>query len=237
MKNKIILFQGDSITDAGRHRNRTENDVNIGLGDGYVTMIAGELTHKYPWLSVVNRGISGDRIADTYGRWQEDTLNMKYDMLSFMSGINDVGFALRLGKGSDAKRFEYIYDRMIYEACESHPQAKLILGQPFVMRKDLAGTELAKEYHNDIFMNWNIWSDEIKLRGEIVEKISQKYGAIYVRFWDVLNKALENCSVDQLTIDCVHLTVTGNYVLAEAWKNATKSCLEEWDYSRREEEK
>lgn len=230
MKNKIILFQGDSITDAGR--NRAEKETNAGLGDGYVTMVAGELTYKYPWVDVVNRGVAGDRIADTFGRWQEDTLNIKYDMLSFMSGINDVGFALRLNKGSDAKRFEYIYDRMIYEACESHPNAKLVLGQPFVMRKNLEGTELAKEYHNDIYLNWDIWSDEIQIRGEVVEKIAQKYGAIYVRFWDALNTACEQCSVDQLTIDCIHLTATGNYVLAETWKMATKPCLDEWNNSR-----
>lgn len=230
MKQRTILFQGDSITDA--NRNRLEKNANIGLGDGYVTMIAGELTYKYPWIKVLNRGINGNRIVDTYSRWQEDTLNIEYDMLSFMNGINDVGFALRLNKGSDAKRFEYIYDRMIYEACESHPEAKLVLGQPFVMRKNLEGTELAKEYHNDIYLNWNTWSDETKRRGEVVERIAQKYGAIYVRFWDALNTACEQCYVEQLTIDCIHLTAAGNYVLAETWKKAAKPCFDEWNNNR-----
>ena len=181
---------------------------------------------------MLNRGINGNRIVDTYSRWQEDTLNIEYDMLSFMNGINDVGFALRLNKGSDAKRFEYIYDRMIYEACESHPEAKLVLGQPFVMRKNLEGTELAKEYHNDIYLNWNTWSDETKRRGEVVERIAQKYGAIYVRFWDALNTACEQCYVEQLTIDCIHLTAAGNYVLAETWKKAAKPCFDEWNNNR-----
>ena len=40
---KTILFQGDSITDAGRSR---ENDENMGVG--YPTMVAGELGYGNP---------------------------------------------------------------------------------------------------------------------------------------------------------------------------------------------
>lgn len=84
MERKTILFQGDSITDAGR--NRTTPQVNSGLGMGYVTMIAGELGCKYPHVDVINRGIAGNRIADTYSRWLEDMQNIPFDMINILLG-------------------------------------------------------------------------------------------------------------------------------------------------------
>ena len=219
-KRKLILFQGDSITDAGR--NREDAPKNYWLGEGYVTMIAGELLAKHPEIDILNRGIAGNRIADIYGRWQEDTLNIKYDILSLLCGINDVGFGLRLGRGSDPDRFEFIYDRMLYEAKEANPDAKIILGQPFVLKKDIEGTGFDAEYHNDIYKEWDKWDSEIKKRGEVVKKMAQKYNAIYVPFGDALHAAEETAGLDRLTMDCIHLTPVGNYVLAKTWLEATK---------------
>ncbi len=215
MNQRLILFQGDSLTDAGR--SRSTMDKNISLGNGYVTMIAGELGFRYPQIDVLNRGVAGDRIADTYGRWQEDTLNVHYDMLSFMSGINDVGFAIRLGRGSDAGRFEFIYDRMIYEGAESHPDAKIVLCQPFVLKKDLTGTGYATQWENDIYRNYDLWSGEMRRRGDIVQKIAEKYHAIYVPFWDALSKAQTRMGVERLTVDCIHMTAVGDHILAKTW--------------------
>ena len=226
MDRKLILFQGDSITDAGRNRNI--EDKNIFLGHGYVTMVAGKLTYDYPWIDVLNRGIGGNRIADTYGRWQEDTLNIPYNMISFLSGINDVGFGIRMGMGSDIKRFEFIYDRMIYEAAERHPEAIIVLGQPFILRKDLSGTGYASEWNNDIYTDWDIWNSEMKRRGEVVRKISEKYNTKYVPYWDALIKAQEYIPVEKLTIDCIHLTVTGNYIMAQTWLDTMKDSLKSW---------
>ena len=215
---KTILFQGDSITDAGR--NRISTDKNAELGCGYVTMIAGELCFRYPEIQVINKGISGNRIADTYGTWQEDVLNTKYDLLSILTGINDVGFGLRLGRGSDQGRFEFIYDRMIYEALESNPNGKIVLCQPFVMKKDLRGT--LREKNNDIYRDWNIWESEVQRRDEVVKRLAERYQAIYVPFWDDLRKTQERIPVEELTIDCIHLTATGHYVLAQSWIRATE---------------
>ncbi|MHC4249903.1 MAG: SGNH/GDSL hydrolase family protein [Planctomycetota bacterium] len=62
-KGMCILFQGDSITDAGR-------GAPPGLGTGYVQIAAGILLCRAPDLSltVINRGISGNRVKDLVGR-------------------------------------------------------------------------------------------------------------------------------------------------------------------------
>ena len=74
---KTFLLQGDSITDAGRNR---DNDGR--RGNGYPTLVAGELLLDYPGeFNIINRGISGNRVVDLYARIKKDFLNLKPDYL------------------------------------------------------------------------------------------------------------------------------------------------------------
>ena len=83
---KLILFQGDSITDAGRNR---ENDA--GTGTGYPTFVKGELGLSNPGeYEFINRGISGNRIVDLYARIKADIINLKPDYMSILIGVYDV---------------------------------------------------------------------------------------------------------------------------------------------------
>ena len=59
---KTILFQGDSITDAGRNREDT-----YGIGLGYPILVKSALGFENPGeYEFFNRGISGNRIVDVY---------------------------------------------------------------------------------------------------------------------------------------------------------------------------
>ena len=81
-----ILFQGDSITDAGRSR---DNDQYIGTG--YPLLVKSELGYKFPGkYEFINRGISGNRIVDLYARIKADIINIKPDVMSILIGVNDV---------------------------------------------------------------------------------------------------------------------------------------------------
>lgn len=224
MKRRLILFQGDSITETGRHHNMTER--NALLGSGYVTMVSGKLCAENPDIDVLNHAVGGFRIADMYGRWQEETLNVEYDLLSILCGINDIGFGIRLGRGSDAERFEFIYDRMIYEALEANPNGKIILCQPFIFRRNLEGTGIAAEFNNDIYRDWDMWSGEMKRRQEVVLRLVQKYNTMYAPFGDALEKAQETAPVERWTRDCIHTTVAGDYIMAQTWLEATKDYFE-----------
>ena len=83
---KTILFQGDSITDAGRDR-----DDFYDLGKGYPVLVAGRLGLDAPGeFRFLNRGVSGDRIVDVYARMKRDILNLKPDVLTLLVGVNDV---------------------------------------------------------------------------------------------------------------------------------------------------
>ena len=83
---KTILFQGDSITDAGRNREDPES-----LGTGYPLLVAAKLGYEYPGeYKFVNRGVSGNKSVDVAARIKEDIIDVAPDYMSLMVGVNDV---------------------------------------------------------------------------------------------------------------------------------------------------
>jgi hypothetical protein len=63
-KDAVVLFQGDSITDAGRKRDKTEANNPGLLGDGYAFLAAAALLKAYPDknLKIFNKGVSGNKV-------------------------------------------------------------------------------------------------------------------------------------------------------------------------------
>ena len=79
-----ILFFGDSVTDAGRSR---EGDGIYGQGVGFVDRLISENSEKY---TILNRGISGNRIVDLYARIKKDVWDEKPDVINILIGVNDL---------------------------------------------------------------------------------------------------------------------------------------------------
>ena len=118
---KTILFQGDSITDAGRSR---DNDLERGIG--YPTLVSAELGLKYPGeYKFINKGISGNRIVDLYARIKCDFINLKPDYLTILIGINDVWHEVGSRNGVDNKKFFKVYCDLIEEIKTMLPDIKI----------------------------------------------------------------------------------------------------------------
>ena len=115
-KNSTILFQGDSITDAGRDRKReaTVNDKNA-LGDGYVSWISTKLfaDRAEDGLKIYNRGISGDKVFQLAERWQKDCLDIKPDVLSILVGVNDFWHLLSGQYDGTLEKYEQDYRALL----------------------------------------------------------------------------------------------------------------------------
>ncbi len=205
-----ILFQGDSITDAGRTKT---NDKDHELGNGYVNLIAARLMCDNPEIEVINRGIGGNRVTDIYSRWLEDTLNIDYDVLSILCGINDIGSAVRLERSFDVNRFEFIYDRMLREATEEHPQAKLVICEPYLikLKREEAGNGV------DIVDNWDIWASAIAEERMVIKGLAEKHNAIYVPFGKMFDEICKTEQGKRFTPDGVHATPAGNELMARKW--------------------
>ena len=91
-----LLFQGDSITDAGRDRGQYYANNGNGLGKGYAYQISSHLLGEHPKkkLRIYNRGISGHKVFQLANRWEDDCLQLKPDILSILIGVNDFWHAL-----------------------------------------------------------------------------------------------------------------------------------------------
>ena len=87
MKNIRLLFQGDSITDAGRDK-RDFHD----LGDGYPKYAAQLIADANPEIAFdfINLGISGNRTGQLFDRLYPDAISLQPDVISILIGINDI---------------------------------------------------------------------------------------------------------------------------------------------------
>ena len=78
-----ILFQGDSITDAGRDKKNQVANLQKSFGGGYAWMAASNLLVTSPHLNlrIYNRGISGNKVHQLAARWDRDCLDLKPDLV------------------------------------------------------------------------------------------------------------------------------------------------------------
>ena len=211
---KIILFQGDSITDGGRMKDY-EHDLNHQMGHGYAYIVNSTLGAKYPEknLKFINKGLSGNRIGDLYARGIEDAMTIRPDILSILVGINDCEQLRYYGKGSDAVRFEKIYRILIEDTLQSKPDIKLVLMEPFGLpvgeRKD----------------NFQEMYDMLKGYQQATKRIAEDYGAIFVPLQDQFFELSEKYSPDYWSWDGIHPTVCGHGIIADEWMEKCKDLI------------
>ena len=208
---KVILFQGDSITDCGRNRG-----IFTSTGEGYPNMVKGQLGCEFPGTyEVLKRGIGGNRIVDLYARIKSDIINLKPDYLSLLVGVNDVWHELD-GEcnGVSADKFEKIYDMLIAEILEALPEIKIIILEPFVLE---ASATAATEAEPD---RWDYFKNEVTLRAAAAERIAQKYQLPFVALQDKYDEACNQAPAAYWLQDGVHPTPMGHWIIKNEWLKA-----------------
>lgn len=203
-ENDVILFQGDSITDGNRGRNSDPNHIH---GHGYQYILASEILAKNLGknVTVYNRGISGNRIADLYARWIEDCLNLEPTILSILIGVNELIFQYDHNCGASPERFKKIYRLLIEEVLEKNPDTKIIIMEPFFGKHR---EEAPGEY---IKSNIGFYQKASK-------EIAEEFGLIFVPLQKVFDEASKNCDIFELLWDGVHPTTAGHQLIARQWK-------------------
>jgi lysophospholipase L1-like esterase len=203
-KNFTFLFQGDSITDGNRTRN---NDWNHVMGHGYQYIIASKLWYDYPkrGLHFFNRGISGNRVTDLADRWQKDTLALGPDLLSILIGINDTSAFIAGNKEYSAANFESSYRALLQQTRQQLPSVQLVLCEPFILP-----VGRVKE-------QWQVYSEEIGQRQQVVKKLSLENDATFVAFQGAFNKALSKAPAEYWVWDGIHPMPAGHQLMAVEW--------------------
>ncbi len=210
---QTILFQGDSITDAGRSR---EDNMNAGIG--YPTLVKGELGFEYPNQYIMyNRGVSGNRVVDVYARIKADIINLKPDVMSILIGVNDVWHEFGGHNGVDAEKYFKIYSMLIEEVKVALPDVKIMILEPFVLRA--AATENSEEEPD----RWNIFHTEVLKRAEKARKIAETYNLPFIPLQDKFEEAAKLAPNDYWLRDGVHPTTAGHELIKREWIKTFKS--------------
>lgn len=203
---KTILFQGDSITDAGRSR---EDDSNTGIG--YPTLVKSELGFEYPNQFVwYNKGISGNRVVDLYARIKADIINIKPDIMSILIGVNDVWHEFGSQNGVDAEKYFKVYSMLVEEIIEALPCVKIMLLEPFVLKA--SATE----------ENWESFQMEVKMRAQKAKEIAENYHLPFISLQDKFDEALQLAPAGYWLADGVHPTAAGHELIKREWIRAFK---------------
>ncbi len=133
MKKVRLLFQGDSITDAGRDK-RNYHD----MGKGYPKYAAELLSENYPDVEFefINLGIGGNRTCQLFDRLYKDGIEFQPDVISILIGINDIWHRYGGEKiATTDAQIETNY-RAILERIKSETNAKIIILAPYVLDYD-----------------------------------------------------------------------------------------------------
>ena len=209
-KDNTILFQGDSITDAGRDKEKELPNNPRSFGHGYAYLAASSLLNKLPEnnLTIYNRGISGNKVYQLAERWQKDCLDLKPDVLSILIGINDY-WHFRNGKyDGTVEVYENDYRKLIQLTKEKLPNIKLVICQPFAVPNTRAVDET--------------WLAPVKTFQVAARKIATEFDAIWVPFQEVFDEAVKHAPAKYWTGDGVHPDMPGAQLMAEAWLRAVE---------------
>lgn len=200
----VVLFQGDSITDAGRQRGRDAANDQAAMGDGYAWLAAAELLITRPddKLQTYNRGISGNKVYQLAERWQADCLDLQPNVLSILIGVNDLWHRLNGQYDGTIETYRDDYRALLERTKEALPQVKLVLCEPFVLKCGAVGDAFFPAI------------DEFRAAAA---EIAREFAAPFVPFQAVFNAAAELAEKEYWLRDGVHPTTHGAALMAGAW--------------------
>jgi lysophospholipase L1-like esterase len=203
-----VLFQGDSITDAGRGRTNPAPNNGGALGTGYPLLVAAAVLRDAPdpaWR-FLNRGISGNRVPDLQARWDADTLALEPDVLSILIGVNDYWHMRRGTYTGTAADYESQYAALLDATRRALPTTRFVVMEPFVL---VTGAVDAS------------WHPDFDQRRAAARRVAERAGATWVALQDALDAAAARTGPAYWLSDGVHPTPAGHELIAERWRAAT----------------
>ena len=198
-----ILFQGDSITDAGRdYRNYHQ------LGNGYPKYSAELIRAGHPDVDFefINFGISGNRTCQLFDRLYTDGIAFSPDVISILIGINDIWHRYspltRVETTDEQIKLNY---RCILDRIKKQTNAKIVMLEPFLL--DSSDVD-------------NLREDLVRLI-KIVRELADEYADVFIPLNDYFNEAVKTQPAPlYYSADGVHPNEAGSRFIAEHYKAA-----------------
>ena len=203
-----IVFQGDSITDAGRDKRNYHQ-----LGMGYPKFAAEYIKEAFPLTEIefINLGISGNRTDQLFDRLYPDAIAFDPDIVSILIGINDVwhrhgGTQIATTDAQIETNYRAILDRL-----KSETHAKIVMLAPFLLDDE------AKES----------WRGEVDRVIAIVRKLADEFADVYIPLDELFAEALKTQPEPKYySGDGVHPNKNGAAFIGAAYAKAVKPLLE-----------
>jgi len=201
-----ILFQGDSITDAGRNREDIHN-----LGNGYPKYAAEKLQVLMPdtEFEFFDLGISGNKTEDLVARWQTDCMDIAPDVLSILIGVNDTWHHAHDKSYLTDEEFERNY-RYILDEAKKIPGIKIIIMEQFLLPNP----------------DFAFFREDLAPKIEVTRKLAREYADVFIPLDGLLTA--ENVKVGDYRIlspDGVHPSEVGADFIGALWAEAAASIL------------
>lgn len=209
-KGDVVLFQGDSITDAGREKKKELPNNPQSFGSGYAFLAASRLMNDFAALDLIlyNRGISGNKVYQLAERWQKDCIDLQPDLLSILIGVNDYWHKRNGNYDGTVQVYENDYRALLERTKEQLPDVRLVICEPFAVTNTSAVDET--------------WLGPMKEYQASAKKIAEEFNAVWVPFQKVFDEAVKFAPPTYWTGDGVHPSMAGAQLMAETWLRAVK---------------
>lgn len=206
-KGQTILFQGDSITDAGRDR-RSEAHANHqgAWGRGYPMLLGCELLRDHPQLDlkIYNRGISGHKVPDLAARWDKDCLDLKPDLLSILIGVNDIWHKLNGRYDGTVESYESGFNELLARTRKALPHVQIVVLEPFVLRCGAVNDK---------------WFPEFDQRRAAAKRVAEKNKTLWIPCQAMFDEAIADGTPPNYWLgDGVHPTPAGHSLITKTWR-------------------
>ena len=202
MKNVRLLFQGDSITDAGRDK-RNYYD----LGNGYPKYAAELLKASNHEINFefINLGISGNRTGQLFDRLYTDAISLQPDVISILIGINDIwhrGPASYVATTDEQIELNY---REILKNLKAKTNAKIVMLSPYVLdAEDKAPIK-----------------NELATVLPIIRKLADEFADVYIPLDEIFEDAMATQPAPlYYSADGVHPNENGAKFIGECYARA-----------------
>lgn len=209
MKKITLVFQGDSITDAGRDK-RNYHD----MGRGYPLYASQHLAEANPDVEIefINFGISGNRTSQLFDRLYEDALVFEPDVISILIGVNDVWHRFGGHKIATTDAQLELNYRCILERIRRETNAKIVMLTPFLLDKE----------------PFEGMREEVVRAQAIVKRLAEEFADVYIPLDEHFEEALKTQPEPlYYSGDGVHPNDNGRMFIGKLYADAVDPIIKE----------
>ena len=202
-----IVFQGDSITDAGRDK-RNYHD----MGNGYPKYASALIAEAFPHVEFefINMGIGGNRTCQLFDRLYTDAIAFEPDIISILIGINDIWHRHGAGRIETTDEQVATNYRAILERLKKQTHAKIVMLSPFLLDNE------EKE----------AWRPELERLLPIIRSLADEFADVYIPLDKLFEEALKTQPEPKFySADGVHPNANGAEFIGKHYFDAIAPLL------------